>query len=1219
MEFQDIANLVNRVAIEQKGRPLKDVERLVLKGAWHGQTYGDMAREAGGYTEDYLKKDVGPKLWHLLSDLIDYQDIKVTKRNIQNVLQHWAIHCLEQELTTNETAAPLAAQGLSPASPEGDWGSAALEVWSSPQFDISDCVNRPQELTQLQHWLQEAGCRAILLWGLPGVGKTTLISQLLENLPDVPFFVGYLKLRPGATDEAFLTAVMAWLLSTGQTVPTSSIEPWTWLVQQFGQRRYLLVVDQLEALFQPGQPPGTFSPETRNIEQFFQGVAAQLHQSLVVWVSREKPLDLSQMRGGQMREYQLNDLTFAEAQTLLQQRGIQATSPDWQTLLDRYGGNPLLLKGMAATVQEVYQGQVASFLSGSDPVIPGLFREGIEQILVRLTDDEYYILFRLAQAQEPITIDALATSMVPPPNATALQSLLGRGVCYPVSSPSEGTTCFDLTPIIRSIVLEQLRSRLLEELKSNHLNLFNRLPLVVATACEGVQERQRQILLYPLIEALQRQYPTESGIMEKCQHIYQSLRQGNLGATGYGTGNYIHLCDSLGISLSGVNFADLSIWQSDLRHINLQGADFRRARFADTIFATALGRNPVIAFSQNGEYLATGDQEGRLLLWEPHQGKLLKVLDDGLGQGIRAIAFSPGTELLAVSTDSGRIWLWSLSESYRPDGLFNHPVTVVSLSFSPDGSLLASGDEEGQVFLWDIASGEAQGRWHYHQRAVRSLSFDPQGQTLVSSGDDQQAYVWRLDQSDWVKEFQAGPTAQIRTVGFLADPQWPESPPRAVAAGYDEQSLTLWDMETGRAYWAVPSDGRAILTMALDGRGQSLICSYQDFSVDLWNLPRRERQFRLSGFKAPVWTMVFSPNGQWFATGGDYIVKLWDTTSGACLRRFIGQAQPVRCLALTPAGNTLLTGHEDHSLRLWQWSTAKSTICPGQLVGHTAAVQAIAVSCDSQWWASSASDFTIRLWQSNNQHSERIIAPLESTAHTLAFSFDSRILASAGEETTIALWDTATGKQLNSLEGHESPASCLLFSADDKILVSGGRDGDLRVWEVTQGSSRILPGHQGRVHSLTLSRDGRLLASASYDGGLRWWALPQGDLLGQWHHPQGHWLQAVTLGPENEILAITSQAHQVEVWDVQAQRCRHQLEGHRHDIWQIVVSWDRTTLATASQDDEIRIWRLDSGTCLQVLHPDRPYEGVNILGAEGLSEPEIKMLRALGAIERYGD
>lgn len=618
--------------------------------------------------------------------------------------------------------------------------------------------------------------------------------------------------------------------------------------------------------------------------------------------------------------------------------------------------------------------------------------------------------------------------------------------------------------------------------------------------------------------------------------------------------------------------------------------------------------------------MATGDQEGRLLLWALGQGRLLKVLDDGSGQGIRALAFSPDGQSLAVSTDAGGIWLWSLGGSYRPDCLFDHPETILTLHFSPNGRLLASGNDQGQIVLWEIASGEVQAQWHHHQGAVRSLGFDPQGQALLSSGDDQRVYYQPLTSSpaDGVKEFQAGPTVQIRTVGFLADPLWPQSPPRAMAAGYDEQSLTLWDISTGRAYWAIPTDGQAILTVVLDPNGQSLICSYQDFSVDLWNLPQQKRQYHLTGFDAPVWALALSPNGAWFATGEDYAIKLWETARGHCLRSFLSQAHPVRSLALTSEGNSLLTGHEDHSLRLWSSHTAKTdTPSPRQLLGHRAPIQTIAVSRDGHWWATGAADLTLRLWHSADGRCERVIAPLERAVHTLAFSANAQILASAGEATPIDLWDVATGNRVSTLEGSESSASCLVFSDDDHRLVSGSRDGDVRIWDVAEGRCRVLPGHQGLVHSLTLGHGGDVLASASYDGSLRWWTFPQGELLGQWQHPRGHWLQAVTLGPDQEILAITSQAHQVEVWDVQGQRCRHRLEGHRRDLWQVVPGQDRITLATISQGDEIRIWRLDSGTCLQVLHPDRPYEGVNILGAEGISEPEIEMLRALGAVERH--
>jgi WD40 repeat protein len=1224
MEFEDIANLINQAAIEREGRPLKDVERLVLKGAWHNQTYGTMAKEAGGYTEDYLKKDVGPKLWRLLSELIDQQGIRVTKRNIQNVLQHWAVQTQADRLLKDETSIGVpSGQGpnetVMATAVAPFWTAPSLEVSSSSRLDVTDFVGRQQDLGQIKQWLQEEACRSLLIWGLPGVGKTTLATKVLAQLSPKIETRGYLSLTADVHDDDFFAALVRWLKSGQYDDGTPLQDPLNWVLQQFESRRCVLVVDQLEALFQPGQPVGTFREGTSAIQQFFQMAAEQRHQSSVLWVSREKSLETSQWRGGQIREYQLQDLSLEEAKTLLQARGLQATEADWQTLLSRYGGSPLLLKGLAATIQEVYQSQVAGFLAFPQLHLPTAVVEGITQALQRLPQGERDILYWLAIAHVPVPLTTLMDGLVKVPDAMTIQSLLGRALCHTVPLERKAVTGLAMDSVVRAIVLDQLQSVLLQELSENRVEVLNRIPLVTTTAREGVQLHQRQALLEPLGEALRRQYGIDGALSDKCQQLHQTLRHDCLGQPGYGAGNFIHLCQTLEVSLHGIDLSELSIWQSDLRFAELQGADLSHAKFADTVFATALGRNPVMAFSIDGEYLATGDQEGRLLLWELHQGKLMRVLHQERGQGICALAFSPRADLLAVGTDSGQIWLWSLQDSYHPDGLFGHDRAVRSLAFSPDGSRLASGDATGQLYLWDLASGIVQGRLHQHQGMIHSLAFDAQGQTLVSGGDDQRACLWDVMQQTLVKEFQAGSTAQIRVAGFMADPQWSHRPLRAVAAGYDEQSLTLWDIEAGRSYWAIATGGEAILAIALSRNGQDLLCSYQDFSVALWNLPRRQIRYRLPRFNAPVWSMAFSVQGHLFVTGGDYTIKLWETASGSCVRSFLNRAHPVRCLALSDVGNTLITGHSDYTLRLWQVnSTGTFAFSSGHLLGHRAAIRDIVVSPDGQWLASSGEDLTIRLWDLSTKSCERVIPLLSSPVNSLAFSPDSRWLATAGAETAIILWDVASGDKANILDSFDTPPSALLFSPDGDWLFIGCRDGRLYRWALGQGRGvQLQPGHKGRVHSLAQDPAGTVLASASHDGHVYWRTLDHPEVSGQWCHPEGHWLQVVTVTPQQEIWAITSQTHQIEVWDVKANHCRYRLEGHGQDIWQVAVSSDRTMLATASQDDEIRIWPLDTGVCLQTLRPDRPYEGVNILGAEGLSVPEGTMLRALGAVERH--
>ena len=56
-------------------------------------------------------------------------------------------------------------------------------------------------------------------------------------------------------------------------------------------------------------------------------------------------------------------------------------------------------------------------------------------------------------------------------------------------------------------------------------------------------------------------------------------------------------------------------------------------------------------------------------------------------------------------------------------------------------------------------------------------------------------------------------------------------------------------------------------------------------------------------------------------------------------------------------------------------------------------------------------------------------------------------------------------------------------------------------------------------------------------------------------------------------------------------------------------------LASSSFDATIRLWDVGSGKCLNVLRSDRPYEGMNITGVQGLTAAEKSTLKALGAVE----
>ena len=69
MNFEQALEVANIAVFTEFGRHLTDVETAILMGAWQSQTYEQIA-DASGYSVSYLTRDVGPKLWKLLSQAL---------------------------------------------------------------------------------------------------------------------------------------------------------------------------------------------------------------------------------------------------------------------------------------------------------------------------------------------------------------------------------------------------------------------------------------------------------------------------------------------------------------------------------------------------------------------------------------------------------------------------------------------------------------------------------------------------------------------------------------------------------------------------------------------------------------------------------------------------------------------------------------------------------------------------------------------------------------------------------------------------------------------------------------------------------------------------------------------------------------------------------------------------------------------------------------------
>src|SRR5438105_12681736 len=187
-----------------------------------------------------------------------------------------------------------------------DWGEAP---------ETLGFVGRADELALLRRWVLDERCRLVAILGMGGIGKTSLAARLAQEVAPSFERIYWRSLRDAPPVSEWLAGAIG-LLSDQQLVPPAAeSERLAALLQLLRERRCLLVLDNSETLFEPGQREGRYRAGMEGYGRLLMVLGDSSHQSCLVLTSRETPPELVVLGSG-ARDLEVHGLGTAEAQTL---------------------------------------------------------------------------------------------------------------------------------------------------------------------------------------------------------------------------------------------------------------------------------------------------------------------------------------------------------------------------------------------------------------------------------------------------------------------------------------------------------------------------------------------------------------------------------------------------------------------------------------------------------------------------------------------------------------------------------------------------------------------------------------------------------------------------------------------------------------------------------------------------------------------------------------
>lgn len=259
-------------------------------------------------------------------------------------------------------------------------------------------------------------------------------------------------------------------------------------------------------------------------------------------------------------------------------------------------------------------------------------------------------------------------------------------------------------------------------------------------------------------------------------------------------------------------------------------------------------------------------------LWNASNSKVTKLCDLGPSDGVCAVQWTREGSYVSVGTSNGQVQVWDVTQCKRIRTMGGHQTRAGVLAWN--SRILSSGSRDRNILQHDLrVSNDYVSKLVGHKSEVCGLKWSPDDRELASGGNDNQLLVWNQHSHQPILKLTEH-TAAVKAIAWSPH----QSSLLASGGGTADRCIRFWNTTNGNQLNNIDT-GSQVCSLAWSKNVNELVSThgYSQNQIMVWKYPSLAKVATLTGHSLRVLYLAVSPDGQTIVTGaGDETLRFWN-------------------------------------------------------------------------------------------------------------------------------------------------------------------------------------------------------------------------------------------------------------------------------------------------------------------------------------------------------